>query len=256
MSTIPLGRGHVPHDSEDEHPVTLVDSFYSESSRDIGKKRISWSIGRNRTRANSSSSILAAAPSNAACDVNGVRRGRSLRRDAEEFLQGPGGERESSSSPWDRRNSRAGKRSATMVFLGTWALFGVGTFVGNRSNTHVGGVLPSPARGHVIPIAVTSSLIVTEPWTSDAVPGSPVASEDQDLSSPMEHVLLNDSKPSLERTIGRISAWLCTTLYLTSRLPQIWKNVSTHYVNDANSPDSAQFVRKSVEVHLLKLLKH
>ncbi|KAG8807290.1 hypothetical protein FRC17_004532 [Serendipita sp. 399] len=26
------------------------------------------------------------------------------------------------------------------------------------------------------------------------------------------------------RLIGRISAWACTTLYLTSRLPQIWKN--------------------------------
>jgi len=37
--------------------------------------------------------------------------------------------------------------------------------------------------------------------------------------------------PSLERIIGRMSAWACTTLYLTSRLPQIWKN----------------FVRKSVE---------
>jgi len=33
--------------------------------------------------------------------------------------------------------------------------------------------------------------------------------------------------PSLERVIGRMSAWACTTLYLTSRLPQIWKNVST-----------------------------
>jgi uncharacterized protein with PQ loop repeat len=27
-----------------------------------------------------------------------------------------------------------------------------------------------------------------------------------------------------KHTIGRISAWTCTTLYLTSRLPQIWKN--------------------------------
>ncbi|KAM0792387.1 hypothetical protein ACM66B_005067 [Microbotryomycetes sp. NB124-2] len=27
-----------------------------------------------------------------------------------------------------------------------------------------------------------------------------------------------------ERFIGRASAWLCTTLYLTSRLPQIWQN--------------------------------
>jgi hypothetical protein len=31
---------------------------------------------------------------------------------------------------------------------------------------------------------------------------------------------------SFKRLIGRTSAWACTTLYLTSRLPQIWKNVS------------------------------
>ncbi len=33
-------------------------------------------------------------------------------------------------------------------------------------------------------------------------------------------------QPDMQRIIGRISAWICTTLYLTSRLPQIWKNVS------------------------------
>ncbi|GAA5965262.1 hypothetical protein JCM3765_006377 [Sporobolomyces pararoseus] len=32
------------------------------------------------------------------------------------------------------------------------------------------------------------------------------------------------SGPDYERIIGRTSAWLCTTLYLTSRLPQIWRN--------------------------------
>lgn len=33
-------------------------------------------------------------------------------------------------------------------------------------------------------------------------------------------------KRDWERFIGRASAWMCTTLYLTSRLPQIWQNVS------------------------------
>jgi len=32
-----------------------------------------------------------------------------------------------------------------------------------------------------------------------------------------------------ERVIGRTSAWLCTTLYLTSRLPQIWRNVRSSF---------------------------
>jgi hypothetical protein len=36
----------------------------------------------------------------------------------------------------------------------------------------------------------------------------------------------DEGPPSLQRIVGRVSAWTCTTLYLTSRLPQIWKNVS------------------------------
>lgn len=31
--------------------------------------------------------------------------------------------------------------------------------------------------------------------------------------------------PTWQRTVGRLSAWTCTVLYLTSRMPQIWKNV-------------------------------
>lgn len=31
--------------------------------------------------------------------------------------------------------------------------------------------------------------------------------------------------PTWQRAIGRVSAWSCTVLYLTSRMPQIWKNV-------------------------------
>ncbi|KAF8343879.1 PQ loop repeat-domain-containing protein, partial [Cantharellus anzutake] len=48
----------------------------------------------------------------------------------------------------------------------------------------------------------------------------------------------NHSEPSTpEPVIGRIFAWTCTTLYLTSRLPQIWKN----------------FARKSVEGLMMSL---
>lgn len=35
--------------------------------------------------------------------------------------------------------------------------------------------------------------------------------------------------PSFKRLFGRTSAWACTTLYLTSRLPQIWKNVGLSF---------------------------
>lgn len=43
------------------------------------------------------------------------------------------------------------------------------------------------------------------------------------LSPPSEHTPVEP--PSLERMIGRMSAWTCTILYMTSRLPQIWTNM-------------------------------
>jgi hypothetical protein len=48
-------------------------------------------------------------------------------------------------------------------------------------------------------------------------------------------------KMSWQHVIGRVSAWACTTLYLTSRLPQIWKNVSRVSVSSALC---VQIVRK------------
>jgi hypothetical protein len=51
------------------------------------------------------------------------------------------------------------------------------------------------------------------------------------------------------RVIGRVSAWTCTTLYLTSRLPQIWKNVSASRHHHSLDPDTCiqQYTRKSVQ---------
>lgn len=48
------------------------------------------------------------------------------------------------------------------------------------------------------------------------------------LSTFGEHVPVET--PSLERLIGRISAWVCTILYMTSRLPQIWTNMQRRSV--------------------------
>ncbi|KZV81060.1 hypothetical protein EXIGLDRAFT_731912 [Exidia glandulosa HHB12029] len=88
-----------------------------------------------------------------------------------------------------RRSSRASRRSASIVFLGVWALF---AFSEVRKRSSEGTVL-----------------------SDDAFTGGTGAPPDV----------------SWERVIGRVAAWVCTTLYLTSRLPQIWKN----------------FVRKSTE---------
>ena len=50
------------------------------------------------------------------------------------------------------------------------------------------------------------------------------------------------------RVIG-ISACTCTTLYLTSRLPQIWKNVSASRLHHSLDPDTCiqQYTRKSAK---------
>ncbi|KAJ9110491.1 hypothetical protein QFC19_001617 [Naganishia cerealis] len=47
-----------------------------------------------------------------------------------------------------------------------------------------------------------------------------------------------------QRVIGRASAWICTTLYLTSRLPQIWKNVR---IDSPPGRENDNYTRKSVE---------
>jgi uncharacterized protein with PQ loop repeat len=112
-----------------------------------------------------------------------------------------------------------------MVFLGVWALFGIGTLGRKRIGTSSDGIANT---GRVLlsktiaaPAAVTANPTV---FTTPSMGTIPISFILNDGDLPLED-------PSKERVLGRIFAWLCTTLYLTSRLPQIWKN----------------FVRKSVE---------
>lgn len=74
-------------------------------------------------------------------------------------------------------------------------------------------------RNRVFPITVSV------PIGPSRTPNSPA-----EETNPPEHDHDHDDdypypKRDLERFIGRASAWVCTTLYLTSRLPQIWQNV-------------------------------
>jgi len=117
-----------------------------------------------------------------------------------------------------QRSSNIGVRKAGMVFLAVGGLFGIG----HLSVSDVSGVT---SVGHVIgevditlsPLGSLPSYVVDLPTVS--------------LPSELERLTSKPDGPDTERVIGRIFAWICTTLYLTSRLPQIWKN----------------FVRKSVE---------
>jgi hypothetical protein len=244
---IPLTRDD--HDTTDvdttDNVPAMIDSFYSEGGRDTGRKRVAWSIERHGMRAGSMGRLSTIPPSlvsSTSVEAGSYRRGRSLGRstgdllrDTEEIL--PSESMSLSLTAANRRNSRAGKKGATMVFLGAWALFGVGTLMGNkralpgRSRLSVGRVLsPLNVReslGHDVLIAAPMLPSTAEP--SDVPRGFreiPLTFEDQD-PPPIEPVPPpHDSQPSTERILGRIFAWLCTILYLTSRLPQIWKNVS------------------------------
>lgn len=99
----------------------------------------------------------------------------------------------------------------------------------------------------VFPLAVS---IATSPSALNAT----ASSLDEDDPTPPKHEPDNDEEPypypkrDWERFIGRASAWMCTTLYLTSRLPQIWQNVRLR-PSPTPSPSLtllSQFRRRSV----------
>lgn len=124
-----------------------------------------------------------------------------------------------------RRNSQASRRGASIVFLGVWALFGFGHLAGR-------GILntpsPSVATGKVL-ASPTPDPLPSNPWPSSLSHPNLYVTElvyaSQNQTDPPHHP---PKREPLSRSyiIGRISAWTCATLYLTSRLPQIWKIVS------------------------------
>ncbi|KAF9246135.1 CTLH/CRA C-terminal to lish motif domain-containing protein [Melanogaster broomeanus] len=208
----------------------LSDSLHSESGR---RKRVSWSQER-RDRQPSSSSVgrpqrsPVLPPLNSAAAAAALARGRPLQREAE--VEEIAEEQEQT----DRRaGSRASRRSAGMVLLGMWALFGVGRYAGGGARPllgrggGVGVVLLNPASDLSTaagpPVAYDPSIHSHHSFVRVEMPPLPDAGFNRQRQA--------DNEPSYDRIIGRIFAWICTVLYLTSRLPQIWKN----------------YVRKSVE---------
>jgi hypothetical protein len=185
-----------PGYDDEENPPVMTDSYHSDGGRESSGKRVSWSPERHRSRAASVGKTPAVL--------------HLPDRNVESH------ERPSNETPVvSRRGSRASRRGSTMVFLGAWALFGIGTLASGRTGmaittNDIGRVLVS---GH-----------------------TPIYHSHRDLSKLSVNELDNfdtrddtrNESPSNEQVLGRIFAWLCTTLYLTSRLPQIWKNVSHH----------------------------
>lgn len=199
------------NDVEEDGLPAMTASFHSEGGHEPGQKRVSWSTERHNRRGGSvdhmsgisRSSIpprLQLTSADSLIDFTG--RGRSLQR-----VDGV------HPASTDRQSPRTGRR-ATMVFLGAWAFFSIGAFVGVRHGAPTGSSSPI---GRVLAVQSLHAPALI-----------PVVESHVSYDTSLNFLLTQQWS---ERVVGRIFAWLCTTLYLTSRLPQIWKN----------------FVRKSVE---------
>ncbi|KAG9318857.1 hypothetical protein JVU11DRAFT_963 [Chiua virens] len=229
-----------PEEPQDEVsdavPPALSESFYSENGR---RKRVSWSQERQEhSMAGSSTRHMSpvvpgthrhSVPSTAAL----LARGRPLRREDEAEVV----DEEEVVESQRRNASRASRRSAGMVLLGMGVLFGIGRYSsGTRPvigrGLRTGEVLVSSSDVDLSPVA---GLPVVEGSPNHIADSSPSFVDVELPSLPNDTLFSHQRQPdkdvAYDRIIGRIFAWLCTILYLTSRLPQIWKN----------------YVRKSVE---------
>ncbi len=225
---------HDDDDVDDDALAMLGDSFHSDRSGrhkhvfQTKESRPLASHSRSRSRQAVPSSSIAATLqiTSTTDDFDASARGRSLQRADRPSLDSRGEHiwfpSEEGSQP--RRSSRTSRRGATMVFMGAWALFGMGT-LGIRGYSAESGVAVLP--GNVLsPSGITPSSLSFPTPTHES---PPLAAVDVVIDTPHFEDMSNDpppvAEPPMERVIGRISAWMCTTLYLTSRLPQIWKNV-------------------------------
>ena len=208
----------------------LSESFHSESGR---RKRVSWSQERHEPPLGGSSKrhmspvVPATSRHTSAAAAALLARGRPLQREEESESEDLSEEQVVET---ERRNSsRASRRSAGMVLLGMGVLFGIGRYTGSTQPRGVKtGAVLAPTSD--LDLSLTTGLPVLGN-SPNHLTGSPLSSVDVELPSLPSNAWFSqqrqpDEDASYERVVGRIFAWLCTTLYLTSRLPQIWKNVS------------------------------
>ncbi|WWD15988.1 hypothetical protein CI109_100412 [Kwoniella shandongensis] len=133
---------------------------------------------------------------------------------------------------------RGGRRAAGVAFMSLGLLVGSAGWNGSSASFgKIGGaastsgtVLASPSNPilprHPLPLTHHTSLSSSE-IHHDSSPYLLLEFDNGGTGHDHDHggeTHPPDYEPNLERIIGRISAWSCTTLYLTSRLPQIWKN--------------------------------
>lgn len=141
-----------------------------------------------------------------------------------------------------KRVSQTSGRGASLVFLAVFGLWGISFGTGRGG---LGGSIESGVNkiGKVLQPAQHTA----RPWANLASPlndgvrleyvplsyqGTETGKEIPPTVPPPAPPPSDDEpdRTSWTWTIGRISAWVCTTLYLTSRMPQIWKNYTRQSV--------------------------
>lgn len=231
--TTPQVSEEVHDEVDDTVPPALSDSFHS------GRKRVSWSQERHDHQSSTRSQVLPRSlritspqrehPSLAL--VRGRPEQREAGADEVEAVEVEVELAGSRAASRHRASSRASRRGAGMVLLGIGALFSIGALTNSRSrpsaerNDRIGLVLADEA---IIPTIVSPVRAAT--YHESPPDAGVVVVEFHSTLSQNESRSQSQDSPSAERVIGRIFAWLCTSLYLTSRLPQIWKNVSLPFL--------------------------
>lgn len=210
----------------------LSDSFHS------GRKRVSWSQERRDHQSSSRSQLPPVLPRSLQItspqrESTILARGRPEQREADVDEVDEVEQTGSRATSSHRASSRASRRGASMVLLGVGALFSVGALSNARSR-------PLAERGDSVGLVLADEAIIPHPMTVSSTQGAAYHELLPDagvvtvefLSTLSQNRLRSQSEdsPSTGRIIGRIFAWLCTSLYLTSRLPQIWKNVGVIFV--------------------------
>ncbi|CAE6414728.1 unnamed protein product [Rhizoctonia solani] len=139
-----------------------------------------------------------------------------------------------------KRVSQTRGRGASLVFLAVFGLWGFSIGRGHTGEAEtglakIGRVLPRSIENTIRPSAYFASSSENTPLHYVSSPIVLVSEDEEQLppTAPPPAPPPSDDEPdrtSWTWVVGRISAWICTTLYLTSRMPQIWKNYTRQSV--------------------------
>lgn len=131
---------------------------------------------------------------------------------------------------------RATEATAGLVLLSLVAVVGIRGLGGSGLDSSLVSASASEAAGRVVWTSDGRSALAQPKAEVVALPAFPSYTSLEPvfvMGSPPDHPDRptgphhpSRPPPTWQRTVGRVSAWTCTVLYLTSRMPQIWKNVS------------------------------